>query len=322
MIKLNNFELPKTGNAYILFGFEAIQARPNLDPYTSTLRTNDETGQVMLSDVHIKHHVRRGLKAQAKTMELPNSDYVIFYEKEDEQGNSCDFNLRIKKIREALSIAKGDKKDALNNTLDLPLFGYVHAVSGENFNVTNAVNTLFRPSTFHRCEIYSLGRNNAFPTLDKNGEVKDAAGSATVDSLEYGFFLALWEINLNMLRVNAEDNQVINWGEGGANAWLETLVNGMWKAYSSDRFPSFTQRSQFAQFALGWVPDAGFEVSYQNPATLYESLTEKQIKSHSKAVESLGELLPDFLAGWGCNKDSVFVEHVAKNFPIESLGVK
>lgn len=45
---------PEKGNAYILFGFEAIQARPNLDPYTSALRMNDETRQTFLSDVHIK----------------------------------------------------------------------------------------------------------------------------------------------------------------------------------------------------------------------------------------------------------------------------
>ena len=59
---------PEKGNAYILFGFEAIQARPNLDPYTSALRMNDETRQTFLSDVHIKHHVRRGLKAAVSPM--------------------------------------------------------------------------------------------------------------------------------------------------------------------------------------------------------------------------------------------------------------
>ena len=170
MIKIQS-TLPATGNAYILFGFEAIQARPNLDPYSSTLRMNDETGQVFTSDVHIKHHVRRGLKAYAAAENLPHAAETVFYEKEDEAGNPCNFDLRLKKIREAAGISKPDMKDALNNTLDLPLFGYVHAIKGENFNVTNAANTLFRPVTFHDCEIYSLGRNNAFPTLDKRNKV-------------------------------------------------------------------------------------------------------------------------------------------------------
>lgn len=320
MIKINS-ALPATGNAYLLFGFEAIQARPNLDPYSSTLRMNDETGQVFTSDVHIKHHVRRGLKAYAKEENLPHAAETVFYEKEDEAGNPCNFELRLKKIREAAGIDKPGMKDTLNNTLDLPLFGYVHAVKGENFNVTNAANTLFRPVTFHGCEVYSLGRNNAFPTLDnKTGNVKDSAGSATVDSLEYGFFLALWEVNLNMLRINASGSKLIDWEKGGAAKWFEALVNGMWRAYSSDRYPSFTQRSQFAQFVLGWIPEG--DVSYANPADLYDRLDEKLLKSHSGAVAALEQLFPEFLAGWDCRASNVFVKHQAANFPVALPGAE
>ncbi len=305
-------DFPAKGNAYILFGFEAIQARPNLDPYTSSLRTNDETMQIFLSDVHIKHHVRRGLKAEAADAGLPHSDVSVFYEKIDEAGNSCNFNLRLKAVRNAFGIKKPECKDAFLRTLDLPLFGYVHAIKAENFNANGAVNTLFRPSTFHSCEIYALGRNNAFPTLDKkNGEVKDAAGSATVDSLEYGFFLALWEINLNMLRLNAEANKMVNWNDNGVNRWLSLFANGMWRAYDSDRYPSFTQRSQFAQFQLGWLPEAGAELSYQNPADLYDSLENKKITSHSKAIDALGKALPEFLSGWKCDDRSVFLNRKA-----------
>lgn len=313
--------LPEKGNAYILFGFEAIQARPNLDPYTSTLRTNDETGQVFTSDVHIKHHVRRGLKAYAQEQELPHADQTIFYEKEDEQGNPRDFSKRLDILREACGIDKKsqDKKDALYRTLDLPLFGYVHAVSKENFNVTGAVNTLFRPVTFHSCEIYSLGRNNAFPSLDsKTQMVKESAGSATVDSLEYGFFLALWEINLNMLRINAAENKTLSWQDKGAAAWLEALASGMWKAYSSDRYPSFTQRSQFAQFLLGWTP--GQDVSFANPADLYEKLVNKQVKTHTEALQELQTVLPEFLTGWDCKDENVFLSHRANNFTMDLPG--
>lgn len=303
--------LPESGNAYILFGFEAIQARPNLDPYTSTLRTNDETMQCFLSDVHIKHHVRRGLKAEAEARGIPHADQTVFYEKEDEDGNSCNFEMRLKAIRSAFDLGKGSMRDALEHTLDLPLFGYVHAIKGENFNVTNAANTLFRPVTFHGCEIYELGRNNAFPTV-KDGVVKESAGSATVDELEYGFFLALWEINLNMLRVNAAKSAIVDWKKNGRNEWLSLLLDGMWRAYSSDRFPSFTQRSQFAQFQIGWTPTG--EVSYQNPADLYNSLESKTIKSHSQAMSALDGVLPAFLNGWGCDAKNIFFTRKAQNF--------
>ena len=317
MIKLDSLTA-KSGNVYILFGFEAIQARPNLDPYTSTLRTNDETMQVFTSDVHLKHHVRRGIKAHALAQGVSKPDAAIFYEKEDEAGKARDFTARLKLIRDAYAIKDTDKKDALNYCLDLPLFGYVHAVSKESFNVTNAANTLFRPTTFHSCEIFSLGRNNAFSTLDKDGEAKESAGSATVDSLEYGFFLALWEINLNMLRINAENHKVIDWKKAGAAGWLEMLVNGMWLAYTSDRYPSFTQRSQFAQFVVGWQPQG--DVSYENPAELIGRLEHKKITAHHEAIAELNNIIPAFLNGWGCNKASQFVVHNAANCKIDCLG--
>ena len=50
--------VPATKNIYVLFGWEAIEARPNLDPYTSTLRVDEETQQVFTTDVHLKHHTR------------------------------------------------------------------------------------------------------------------------------------------------------------------------------------------------------------------------------------------------------------------------
>ncbi|MCM8536726.1 MAG: type I CRISPR-associated protein Cas7 [Lentisphaeraceae bacterium] len=319
MIKLNSLN-KETGNAYILFGHEAIQARPNLDPYTSTLRMNDETMQVYTSDVHIKHHVRRGIKAYALENKLSQPGSAIFYEKEDEYGNARDFATRISLIRETQEISKKDqdKKDALHHCLDLPLFGYVHAVKNENFNVTNAINTLFRPVTFHSCEIKSLGRNNAFPTLGKEGEVKESAGSATVDSLEYGFFLSLWEINLNMLKINAQDHKVFKWDDAQSKGWLEVFINGLWKAYTTDRFPSFTQRSQFAQFVLGWQPSS--DVSYENPSDLFDKVSKKQIKNHSEAISGLNEALPAFLEGWDCSKSTQFVSHTAKNCNLDILG--
>ena len=316
-MSVNMKNLPSKGNAYILFGFEAIQARPNLDPYTSMLRTNDETMQVFTSDVHIKHHVRRGLKAAAEAAGIPHADQVIFYEKSDEEGNVRDFATRLKEIRAARGIEdkQADKTDAFCNTLDLPLFGYVHAIKNENFNVTNCVNTLFRPVTFHGCDIYSLGRNNAFPGTDK-----ESAGSAAVDSLEYGFFLALWELNLNTLRINASKSKIVDWQNDGAARWIELLTDGMWRAYSSDRFPSFTQRSQFAQFLIGWMPEADAELSYANPGDLYWKLGQKKLTSHADAVKALQQVLPGFLAGWHCTADRVFLLRKAHNFDCDLPG--
>lgn len=333
MIKVQT-KFPEKGNAYLLFGFEAIQARPNLDPYTGTLRVNEASRQVFITDVSMKHHVRRGVKAYAAALGIPHAEETIFYEKVDENGEWNTLDQRLEKIRNVFEIKKPEVRDALNYTLDLPLFGYVQASKKnskkeyKNYNVTNAANTLFRPATFHSCEIYPLGRNNAFPGEKKGkkgeeneeAETNSASGSACVDSLEYGFFLGLWEINLNMLRINAAGHRLVNWEKEGAAKWFEILVNGMWRAYSSDRYPSFTQRSQFAQFVLGWIPEE--EPVYTNPAALYEKLSQKRVKTHSEAVAALEEQLPGFLADWKCKEKNVFVQHRAANFPVVLPGAE
>lgn len=316
MIKTNTAILEQSKNpcVYMLFGYEAVQARPNLDPFTSTLRMDDETGQVYTSDVHIKHHARRGMKQFALSGEHPafagygtkNSDGIIFYEKADEGGNSRSFKDRIEALRKAQGIEKGNKDDAVRYCLDTPLFGYVHAVSKENFNVTNAANTLFRPVTFHECSILQLGRNNAFP-----GDGNESSGSASVDSLEYGFFLALWEIHLNALRVNASRHALVDWNAHGASAWLDLLANGLWRAYTVDRFPSFTQRSQFAQFLLTWAPPVD-GLNYTAPQDIHSRLDKKLLKNHSDAVQALRGVLPGFLKEWNCNGETLLCKHVAE----------
>jgi CRISPR/Cas system type I-B associated protein Csh2 (Cas7 group RAMP superfamily) len=281
---------PKSKNLYVLFGWEAIEARPNLDPYTSTLRIDEETQQVFTTDVHLKHHTRRGIKVHASEKFGPEKT-AIFYEKKDEHGEARNFDERLSSIRSQFNLKEKNEQDAYVHCLDLPLFGYVHAVTGENFNAVNAINTLFRPSTFHACRILSLGKNNAFPT----GE-RESSGSAVQDVLEYGFFLALWEVSLNVLEANAKNHKVISWPEQGAKAWLELFLNGLWRAYTDARYSSATQRSQFANFIVAWEPKG--EITPLNPKNLIQKLEEPEIENSVQAKAALQKLLPDFLKAW------------------------
>jgi CRISPR-associated protein Cas7 len=281
---------PKSKNLYVLFGWEAIEARPNLDPYTSTLRVDEETQQVFTTDVHLKHHTRRGIKVHASEKLGPEKT-AIFYEKRDEQGEARNFEERLGSIRSQFNLKEKNKNDAYVHCLDLPLFGYVHAVANENFNAVNAINTLFRPSTFHACHILSLGKNNAFPT----GE-RESSGSAVQDVLEYGFFLALWEVNLQVLEANAENHKVISWPTQGAKAWIELFLNGLWRAYTDARYSSATQRSQFASFIVAWEPKD--EITPLNPKNLIQNLKEPEIENSVQAKAALQKLLPGFLNAW------------------------
>src|SRR5258708_683921 len=112
---------PKSKNLYVLFGWEAIEARPNLDPYTSTLRVDEETQQVFTTDVHLKHHTRRGIKVHASEKLGPEKT-AIFYVKRDEQGEARNFDERLNSIRSQFVRKSKNKNDAAGLCLDLAHF--------------------------------------------------------------------------------------------------------------------------------------------------------------------------------------------------------
>lgn len=321
--------LARGNNVYILFAWEAEYARPNCDPYSGRLRYVDRTGQVFTTDKHIKHHVRRGLKAYgmhsgdpALSAYYANPQVVeasIFYEKTNEAGAARTFLERVEQVRSGHGVTAPEPRDAMQYCLDLAMFGYVHAKKGENFSVTNAANTLFPPMTYHSCELLGVGHNNAFP-----GDGNESAGSSTDDVVQYGMFLSLWEFNLNMLKVNAEKHKLLRWtdDETACAAWIRAFINGAWRAYTSDRYPSCTQRSQFAQFIVGWHPsvfDDGRNILKRNPADFVKQVPRGEVFDHESAVATLERLLPDFLRGWCCTKDTCFASFFAADCELEGV---
>jgi hypothetical protein len=114
--------------------------------------------------------------------------------------------------------------------------------------------------------------------------------------LEYGFFLALWEVSLDVLEANAKNHKVISWPEQGARAWLGLFLNGLWRAYTDARYSSATQRSQFANFIVAREPKG--EITPLNPKNLIQKLEEPGIANSVRAKAALQKLLPDFLKAW------------------------
>jgi hypothetical protein len=299
-----NFKINENKNtAYLLFGWEAIEARPNLDPFESCLRTNSETGQVYTSDVHLKHHARRGIKAAAE-LDYGKKDLEIFYEKKDENGRTRSLASRVG----ALNV---ETEEALiSKCLDIPLFGITYAKPSEktekgkklnidNFQRMQSTNTIIRPTLFHEASILSLGKNNAFAQVNsESGEDKAASGSAVTDVLEYGFFLALFEINLPALRENIKGHAFSE----NVNDWVNLLASGLWRAYSTHRIPSITQRSQFANFLLAWSPENEENIT---PVTFRELVYNgSPITSLTKAKEVIHTTLDPFLTGWQYTKET------------------
>lgn len=282
----------KTTNIHYLFGWEAVQARPNCDPFTNELREFEETGQIYTSEEHFKHHVRRGLVAAVGEM---NPDYAdkpdatVYFAKADESGSTRSAKTRQDTFAKAWGLKKAGS-DVSKFAVDLPLFGFVNSVS-KNDETTDlligSARPLFFPCTPHQCQILGLGINNAFPQSDGK-----SSGSSTKNILLYGYFLALVELNEAQLKTNIKGHRFSENPED----WVRLLALGMKYAYSRCRFPSVTQRSQFFRRLNIWKADA--DARPMNPAEkIYRALADDQklITGSDEADTILDPLIEDYL---------------------------
>ena len=281
----------------ILQGWEAEQARPNSDPFSNMLRRFEETGQFYTSSEHIKHHIRRGLATEAKQLKFYKEhqpiteDALIYYKKENEDGNIRCATSRQTKFKNVYSV---EPSDIPTVAVDTAIFGYVAAAQkGDNCKLVAAARTIFLPTTFHQCKLLHMGINNAFG--QKDGQ---AAGSNMREILIYGHYLALWEINLTQLDINTKNHKAcLNHEE-----WIELFLNGFWTAYSKNRYGSMTQGSQFASFQIIWQPDSN-NLRPTNPANIAGNNIQ-EIADSITAKEFLLQNLPPYLTKLGYNKDT------------------
>jgi hypothetical protein len=175
--------------------------------------------------------------------------------------------------------------------LDLPLFGFVNAKEGESFACNGAVGMSFMPSSFHTAYLTSIGKNNAFAA-----EGKSASGSASVVYVSYSLVMTLLEINIPALKDNIKDHKVLKGGD--FNQWMNLLAKGLWRAYTTHRYPSSTQRGQYAKFILGWNPKNEMSIDPIVPRDLFDLLEDPKIKNKIQGKEGLKKVLPVFLKGW------------------------
>jgi len=305
-----------TGNKnriYLLQISEVIENRPNLDPFSGSLRI-EKTKQVRLSDVYIKHHIRRTFP---KLIGNPLASFYEKFDKETGKGNTAKGQLD--KIRKANGLTKPEKgkkaekrttdwadSDAIKYCADTVLFGYVHTQEGENFHRNGAAHPLFWPSTFHECQIRPLNTSNAFfqhKVKDNPESELVPTGGASTDALDYGVFLTLIEVDLPTLEFNSKESQLDGYTvpeeESEAEKairltnWVELLSNGLWEAFDSQRYPSRTQKNHNAKSQIVWQPPQT-EVEQVNPlAAIGELKEQKAIQNWPEAEKALkAKVLP------------------------------
>jgi hypothetical protein len=314
MKKEANFKNP---NLYGLFGWEAREARPNCDPFTNELRTygNADEVRVYTTPEHVKYHWRRGIQSVGREIVKPAKS-VIFYEK-----NGDSFEERLAAVRRVFEIPTKEEtrngkkivklvegaKDVWCYCLDIPLLGHTHAETDNHFNMVNAVNFLYRPATFHLCDLLSVATNNFAPQKGK-----DSAGSHTTTSLQYGFFLGLFELRLPTLADNTRDHELLPSSRG--DDWIRLMVDGLWEAYTNERGTSISQRMQKANFLLVWEPQKMMEdidLMLLNPAEILTPFP--KISDPHTARQKLKEELPAYLNELGYTHENLIAAKGLEN---------
>jgi CRISPR-associated protein Csh2 len=137
----------------ILFVYSAKDANPNGDPLNSNYpRYDDDSGQILVSDVRIKRTVRDQWIRE-------NRDVFV-------DGETKTLKQRIEELQKKLEVKSG--KDALAKCIDTRVFGVTFAHGGESFAWTGPVQFKWGRS-LHRATVSTIQGTAAFAA----GENKD-----------------------------------------------------------------------------------------------------------------------------------------------------
>nr|WP_321500782.1 type I-B CRISPR-associated protein Cas7/Csh2 [uncultured Dethiosulfovibrio sp.] len=136
------------GRREYLFVYTVKDANPNGDPLdANSPRRDEETGQIMVSDVRVKRTVRDQWIREGKE---------VFVD-----GETKTLNTRVDEIKKSFSVSTG--REALANCIDTRLFGVTFALGKESFSWTGPVQFKWGRS-LHRAEPKLVQGTAAFTT--------------------------------------------------------------------------------------------------------------------------------------------------------------
>jgi CRISPR-associated protein Csh2 len=129
----------------ILFIYDSIYSIPNGDPFTGEQRYDEETKNVLVSDVRIKRFIRDFLLAANERDEADHEVYVKSVEAEGEGSSSA---KRVEQLQEKYDDIASDGEALLRKCIDVRLFGAVSTAKDDmSVNLTGPVQfALLNPS--------------------------------------------------------------------------------------------------------------------------------------------------------------------------------
>lgn len=173
----------------ILFLYDAKDCDPNGDPFTGEPRFDEDTQQVMVSDVRLKRYIRDYIdkyKSDENTgSEEPEN--VVFY---SSLGETQTVDGRKKNLKEFID-EESAKASILNACVDIRLFGCVLAIEGNNVDLTGTVQFKNMNRSLNKVDLKPLQNTSVM----KSSEEKTQGAIATSSQVPYAIISAIGYIN-------------------------------------------------------------------------------------------------------------------------------
>ena len=168
----------------ILFIYDSIYSIPNGDPFTGEQRYDEETKNVLVSDVRIKRFIRDFLLAEN---ERGDADYEVYIvDVESESGKGTGSEARIDQLKKDYTdIDDVDEESAvelMRQCIDVRLFGGVSTKEGMTGNLTGPVQFALLNPSLNRVDLRMHQNTSVFKS-----DVSNKQGAmATTSVVPYG----------------------------------------------------------------------------------------------------------------------------------------
>ena len=214
------------GRREFLFLYTVVDANPNGDPLNQNHpRYDEDTEQVLVSDVRIKRTIRDQWVREGKT---------VFVD-----GESKTLKARFEELK--ASTGQGDGRAVLGECVDTRLFGVTFALGNDSFSWTGPVQ-------------FKWGRSLHAATFEF---VQGTAAFATKDDSQQRSFRNEYKVPFALIGVYGIANQYASEDTSASDSDLEELKEALWKG--TDNLITRSKNEHKARFLLEIEYKPGFD---------------------------------------------------------------
>ena len=165
----------------ILFIYDSIYSIPNGDPFTGEQRYDEETRNVLVSDVRIKRFIRDFLLAEN---EMENGqEHEIYVKSVEAEGEGSSSAARVEQLQEKYDDIEDDGEALLRQCVDVRLFGAVSTATDDlSVNLTGPVQFALLNPSLNRVNLRMHQNTSVF----KSDVSKQRGAIGTTSVVPYG----------------------------------------------------------------------------------------------------------------------------------------